>query len=1180
MMPGNSSSRSIPRILLRRLLDIAITLLVIIYLTFFGLIMAERGREHIPAAPADVAREAFARTAAYLVDHPQTYTWHRVEEPALPFVLSTFARSAVLLVAALALAMLLGIPLGLSMARSRGKASSTGMLLLSVLAISTPTFFLAMLLWIANIQIHRRFGTPALPPTGFGWDAHLVLPMLVLAARPLAQIAQVTYVTISDVLGQDFLRTANAKGLSARLTLIRHAIPNIRNPVLTTLSTSLRFALASLVVVEFFFLWSGAGLTLLQAIDAGTAPLVVDLVVCLGLFFLILNLILDLIAPLLDPRLKDIPAVAEEPPGQSLRETLSGLVSSLFAFRPRIRLPSSRRQERRLALPPLPERITRLGHASEAGPPPLGASRRVTRAILRNPLLVVSILLIGGFLFVALFGSQLSEASPYKLHGVTMINGVIGSPPFRPSSVFPWGTDQVGRDVKSMVLSGARLTLSLALLATLARLALGTGLGLLAGWWQGGKLDRLVQGSVGVWAAFPITLFAMILIQGIGIQQGMWVFVVAFCVVGWAEVAQFVRRQTIGVKPQLYIEAARSVGASPTRIITQHVTPQLLSEVIVLGILEMGAVLMLLAELGFLNIFLGGGYKVMIAETSSAQPLISYFSDVPEWGAMLANIRDWWRSYPWMAWYPGIAFFLAILTLNLWGEGLRRFLNDSRLNVSRVLNRYTLLASAVVLIGLVWALRSTTPMGVYQSQARKFDGQRALADVRALASAEYGGRETGTPGAEAAARYIAGRMAEVGLFPAGEKNTFIQERVSPRIHLEGVPALTMLDVAGEPTQSFTYRQDFVESVGFQKRAGQGVLLGLATGADPEAVKGIDPYQLGRLDLSDKILLLPEESEKRINAGRAAGVLIVSDDPARYERKYLFTSEALRGVPSGPIMYITSQTADRLLASAGSSLADLRRSQQELAPGAFALTTEGAPLRLDLQTGSSDDMQEKYYNVIGVIPGAGASMEGQTGRDALDSQVIVVSAYYDGLGVGPDGTLYPGANDNASGVAAMLELARLLKESPYAPKKTVIFVAWAGGERAEGMSLKNVMNAKLGFNQLTVESVLELSGVGAGDGKEIALGEGSSYRLVRLFQTAANRLGIPTTTRGRGPHYGMPVPGGFEGRNATTLYVSWDGSDRTAHTPWDTPDAVDPDKLAQIGRAASLTLSVLSREVQY
>jgi hypothetical protein len=193
---------------------------------------------------------------------------------------------------------------------------------------------------------------------------------------------------------------------------------------------------------------------------------------------------------------------------------------------------------------------------------------------------------------------------------------------------------------------------------------------------------------------------------------------------------------------------------------------------------------------------------------------------------------------------------------------------------------------------------------------------------------------------------------------------------------------------------------------------------------------------------------------------------------------------------------------------------------------------------------------------------------------------MVSAYYDGLGVGPDGTLYPGANDNGSGVATMLELARVLKQGPYQPKRTVVFVAWTGGERTESLSVSNVMGAKAGFMSLTVEAVIELSGVGAGDGSAIALEQGSSFRLVQLFQKAAGRLGASTTTRGRGPHHDMFTLPGFGGRSALTAYVSWDGSDRTAHTPEDTVEALDPIKLRQVGQTTLLALTVLSREVNY
>jgi len=199
------------------------------------------------------------------------------------------------------------------------------------------------------------------------------------------------------------------------------------------------------------------------------------------------------------------------------------------------------------------------------------------------------------------------------------------------------------------------------------------------------------------------------------------------------------------------------------------------------------------------------------------------------------------------------------------------------------------------------------------------------------------------------------------------------------------------------------------------------------------------------------------------------------------------------------------------------------------------------------------------------------------RTAMDSQVIVVSAYYDGLGVGPDGRLYPGANDNASGVAAMLEIARVLKEGGFQPKKTVLFIAWAGGERSESLSLSNVMSAKLGFDLLSVEAIIELAGVGAGTGREIALAPDSSYRLVQIFQDAAGRVGASTTTRGRGPHYGIVPRFAVGGRQALGVELSWDGSDRTAHTPADTVEAIDPEKLEKVGRTVLLAVTYMSRE---
>jgi ABC-type dipeptide/oligopeptide/nickel transport system permease component len=1184
--PEITRRRADLRVVLRRGTGILMTLLVILLMTLFGLIVAERGRERVPAEPLGAAGEALSRAAEYVTNHPTTYYWHREEVSSLGLVATTLARSGGLLLLALALATVVGVPLGIAAALSRRERGGPLVLFLSILGISIPSFLLAMVFGVLNIQIHRRFGVPALPPNGFGWDAHIVMPALVLAARPLAQIVQITYVSVSDILGQDYIRVAQAKGLGRRVVLNRHALRNALVPILTTLGTSLRLSLASLPVVEFFFLWPGVGLTLLLAIELGNASLVADLIVAIGLVFLVVNLALESIYPLLDPRLGGAHQTPERTAPGGWRDRLGDAIDVLSVWWADVRRRATglrQAHSEQKTHSPLPLPIAEIG-PSPANNDALPASRSPRRqfySVITNPMLVFGLLTALALFGLALFGEGLAEASPYQTHGVTIIDGEIGVPPFPPSSLFPWGTDPLGRDLQALVLAGAKQTLTLALFAMVARMLAGTILGMTGGWWRGGRFDRLLRGAIGVWAAFPVTLFAIIAILAIGIEKGMAVFVVALCLVGWAEIAQFVRGQVIGIKPQLHIEAARALGTRTGGILNRHVLPLLLPALLVLASLEMGGVLMLLAELGFLNIFLGGGFKVMIAEGAQMVPIIMYYSDVPEWGALLANIRGWWRAYPWLAWYPGIFFFTAILAFNLLGEGLRRWLDQSRVNLSRLFSRSSLAGVAVLAVGLVWVLRSASPLGTYAAQAKQFEVERALEDIQALASPEFQGRETGTPGARMAAQYIAGRMKEIGLQPAGQEETYLQTFSCPWRHLSEVPRLEVLDAKGDVAETLVYREDFAEYVGPMRSAGEaeGAVVGLVIGPDPGTSEV--SYRLAGLDLDDKVILVPEEEMERINPGSAAGILVVSDDPYVLQRKYLFPKDRLTyGRGQAPVAVISQELAERLLASAGSSLAGLQDMRAGLQPGEVALTDPGTRLRIAIVATQTDDpSSEKCYNVIGFIPGTGAEMRLENGR-GLNSQVILVHAYYDGVGVGPDGTFYAGANDNASGVAAMLEMARVLNQGAYQPEKTVVFVAWTGGERGDNLSVRDVMNAKLGFSSLTVETVIELSGVGAGDGRGIALGDGSSHRLVQLYQKAAGRMGVSTTTRGRGPHFGMHVRPESRNESALPIYVSWDGSDRVAHTPEDTVEAIDPEKLEAVGQTTLLTLTVLSREVEY
>ena len=913
--------------------------------------------------------------------------------------------------------------------------------------------------------------------------------------------------------------------------------------------------------------------------DLNNSYLVTDLIVLLGLFFLLINYSLDFVYPLIDPRLRSIDdgiidnSKSDKKFFQSAREFFSGIWFDIKAWIDLKRKPAH--------LPDLliPESMSDKFKSKEET-----ISSKAWKADLKKTLvnfpLILGTLSVLAILILVVFGQKFSGANPYQTNGMMIIDGKIQTPPFKPSSLFPWGSDLVGRDIRALVLSGASQTISLALIATIARIIFGTLLGIISGWWSRSWIDRFIQGISSVWAAFPETIFALLIILALGIQKGRSVFIIALCLVGWSEITQLIRSQVISQKPELYIEAASSIGSRARQILTRHVFPHLIPSILVLSVLQMGGILMLLAELGFLNIFLGGGFKAMIAETSNMVPIIFYFSDIPEWGALLANIRDWWRSYPWLAWYPGVFFFFSIFAFNLWGEGLRRLIRETRINLNRLFNRYTVSALTGIAVIFVIVLRSTSPLDTYKSQAELFDTDNAMKYIQELSSFKFQGRKSGETGGYLTAQYIADQMEEIGIFPAASNTEYIQEFTNLYPSLIQSPRFIVASDKYEGMlKNLKYKKDFSEysiyPPGFGSGEGDTTAVVLGTGSEPYVQK---TYIDIDTSLEDKIVIIREKDFKMIEFRRITGLIVIAENDAQVAKEYLYTDTDYRYLRY-PIIQVTKEVGEELLRTCGTNLKGLSSLESKTPPDQLNVTNPGVRLYIDVP-GTDGRQTSKHWNVLGYIPGTGSLQEGSIGAGSADQQVIIISAYYDGLGYGTDRQFYPGANDNASGVAAMLEIARVLKNAPYPPEKTVLFIAWAPGERQEGLSIVKITEATNIFNNSYFEAVLELSAVGGGSGNALSLAQGSSYRLVTLFQKAAQRTHVKITTRGRGPHTGIDIKQGFGERTALTSYISWDGSDQYAHTPLDTYDRIDPKKLKLSGETILLVSSVLSREPDY
>jgi peptide/nickel transport system permease protein len=253
---------------------------------------------------------AWRDTSAYLTNASQGNFGYIQEAYGLVRVRTilkqAYVNSMGLLLVAILGAIVIGISSGVFAAMTKHKRLILPLLMLTILGISTPSFFAGLLLRQGEIYYLRAFGHPLVSIAGFGWDyEHMLLPVLVLMAYPVAYLTRTTFLAFDRVMEEDFVRTAYSKGLTHSRTVNIHASKNIAIPILTAIGVSLRYSLSTLPIIEFFFLWPGMGLLMLEAIDKRQTELVVSLALALGLTFLIINLTLDISYRFIDPRVRE-----------------------------------------------------------------------------------------------------------------------------------------------------------------------------------------------------------------------------------------------------------------------------------------------------------------------------------------------------------------------------------------------------------------------------------------------------------------------------------------------------------------------------------------------------------------------------------------------------------------------------------------------------------------------------------------------------------------------------------------------------------------------------------------------------------------------------------------------------------------------------------------------------------
>jgi peptide/nickel transport system permease protein len=274
----------------------------------------------------------------------------------------------------------------------------------------------------------------------------------------------------------------------------------------------------------------------------------------------------------------------------------------------------------------------------------LGQGYRTLRALLRNPLTVVGLVIIIALLLTAAFAPWIAPYNP--------IEGQLTARLLPPSAEHWMGTDELGRDIFSRVIYGARITLFIVLLVAVISAPLGLVIGAISGYF-GGAIDRIMMGITDIFLSMPRLILALAFVAALG--PGIENAVIAIAITAWPVYARLARAETLTVRKAEFIAAVRMQGASHGRIILRHILPLCMSSTIVRVTLDMAGIILTAAGLGFLGL--------------GAQP------PLPEWGAMISRGRAFILDQWWVATMPGFAIVIVSLGFCLFGDGLRDVLD-------------------------------------------------------------------------------------------------------------------------------------------------------------------------------------------------------------------------------------------------------------------------------------------------------------------------------------------------------------------------------------------------------------------------------------------------------------------------------------------------------------------------
>lgn len=560
-------------------------------------------------------------------------------------------KTVLLLVTGEIVAIVLGTLLGIIAAWRRGSRIDLGILMWGLFTWSIPTFFFGIIL-VVLARGHLPTGmmvTVGLGPDD-GWvywkdvARHLVLPTITLGIGFTSSYMMVMRSSVMEVLSEDYILAAKAKGLTNFQVLRDHALGNAMLPIVTLLALNLGYSVGGAIQVETVFSWPGIGRLIFDSVGRQDYPVLQGAFLLLAVSVIGANFLADFVYSLLDPRVQLETSVRQTLPQRSpLRIVVSGrsLVDAIVPSPARIR---SAIGDAVQALHALMVKLRRIPVAVWNGLKVFG------RTLRRKPMALLGMVML---LAVVLTALAAPLVAPYTLEEMATLSVTSDDVLAPPDAAHLLGRDDAGKDVLSELIYGARISLIVGFSASFMSLIIGTIVGMYAGY-SGGKVDAFFMRLVDFLMVIPTLPLMLVIITFWG--RGLGKIILVIGLLYWTYMARLVRSQVISIKERRYILRARALGASDIRIIFRHIFPQVVPLIIAQGVLDTSTAIIAESSLAFLGL----GDPTQIS-----------------WGMMLnfafaraISHEAWWFLLP-----PGFAIVWVSLSLVLIGTALEEVFN-------------------------------------------------------------------------------------------------------------------------------------------------------------------------------------------------------------------------------------------------------------------------------------------------------------------------------------------------------------------------------------------------------------------------------------------------------------------------------------------------------------------------